>query len=89
MSNRNTTVHKHAAHRFRRTLLRLMAHLFLAALALVFMFPFYWLFISAFKAKEQIFTLPPLFVPHPWLFANFVKVFQETHIVSAFFNSPP
>jgi len=59
----------------------------LTALALVFLFPFYWLLISAFKAKEQIFVLPPEFWPHPWRVANFADVFEKTHIVRAFFNS--
>jgi len=87
MSNKDTKKYKYPTNRAKRILLRVVAHLFLGALALVFIFPFYWLFISAFKAKEQIFTLPPLFVPDPWLLENFVKAFQETHIVRAFFNS--
>ncbi len=74
-------------YRWKRIALHALAYVFLAALAIVFIFPFYWLFISAFKAKEQIFTLPPLFLPHPWRIDNFTKVFHETHIFRAFFNS--
>jgi len=66
---------------------RILAHLPLAGMACLFGFPFYWLFISAFKDKSQIFKLPPEFLPHPWMFENFVRVFQETQIVRAFFNS--
>jgi len=66
---------------------RALTYILLTALALVFLFPFYWLLISAFKAKEQIFVLPPEFWPNPWRVANFVDVFQKTHIVRAFFNS--
>jgi ABC-type glycerol-3-phosphate transport system permease component len=71
----------------RQKALRILTHLLMICLAVIFVFPFYWLFISAFKAKEQIFTLPPQFLPHPWLLRNFVKVFHETNIVRAFFNS--
>jgi len=71
----------------RERVLRVCAHVFLAALAVAFLFPFYWLFVSSFKAKEQIFTLPPQFIPSPWMVENFVKVFRETNIVRAFFNS--
>ena len=67
--------------------MRILTHVLMICLAVIFVFPFYWLFISAFKAKEQIFTLPPQFLPHPWLLRNFVKVFHETNIVRAFFNS--
>jgi cellobiose transport system permease protein len=59
----------------------------LFVLAFIFAFPFYWLFISAFKAKEQIFTFPPQFWPDPWRFDSFLRVYQETHILRAFFNS--
>jgi ABC-type glycerol-3-phosphate transport system permease component len=68
-------------------LYRISVYLFLAGLAVIFMFPFYWLLISAFKAKEDIFTLPPEFWPHPWRLGNFVAVFQQTNIVRAFLNS--
>ena len=68
-------------------LYRISVYLFLAGLAAIFMFPFYWLLISAFKAKEDIFTLPPEFWPHPWRLGNFVAVFQQTNIVRAFLNS--
>ncbi|HNR35153.1 MAG TPA: carbohydrate ABC transporter permease [Candidatus Hydrogenedentes bacterium] len=66
---------------------RILIYALLTALALVFLFPFYWLLISAFKAKEQIFVLPPEFWPNPWRVENFVDVFRKTHIVRAFFNS--
>ena len=35
------------------------------AVVALFIFPFYWLLISAFKTKAQIFTLPPQFFPLP------------------------
>lgn len=63
------------------------AHLLVALLALCFVVPFYWLVISAFKSREDIFTLPPQFWPHPWRIGNFVEVFRQTTIVRAFLNS--
>jgi ABC-type glycerol-3-phosphate transport system permease component len=76
-----------ARYRSGALLYRISVYLFLAGLAVIFMFPFYWLLISAFKAKEDIFTLPPEFWPHPWRLGNFVAVFQQTNIVRAFLNS--
>ncbi len=75
------------AYRAQRASGRALAHVFLGVLSLAFLFPFYWLAISAFKAKEQIFTLPPLFWPKPWLFENMAKVFAQTNLPQAFFNS--
>ncbi len=66
---------------------RVLLYLFMATLTVAFVFPFYWLFISAFKSREQIFTLPPRYIPNPWQLSNFTDVFRETNIVRAFFNS--
>ncbi|MBE3123486.1 MAG: carbohydrate ABC transporter permease [Planctomycetes bacterium] len=59
----------------------------LASLALVFLFPFYWLAVSAFKSQGQIFATPPEWLPNPWRWANFADIYRETHIVRAFLNS--
>ena len=72
---------------FKKLSQRLLIYAGMAILVVIFIFPFYWLFISAFKAKEQIFTLPPQFIPHPWHISNFVKVFKETNIIRCFLNS--
>ncbi len=53
----------------------------------VFVFPFYWLAISAFKTREQLFTMPPQFFPSPVVFENFVNVFSTTPLARAFLNS--
>ncbi|HPO13271.1 MAG TPA: carbohydrate ABC transporter permease [Candidatus Hydrogenedentes bacterium] len=75
------------SHSTQQQLLRIAAYVFLAVMAVLFMFPFYWLFVSAFKAKDQIFSLPPVLWPDPWRFSNFAAVFEKTHIVQAFINS--
>lgn len=66
---------------------RIFAHVLLAVLAVMFAFPFYWLFISAFKSMDQIFTLPPKFLPDPWRFDNFLQAYNDTNILRAFLNS--
>lgn len=79
----------HSRYRLWEVSNRLLAYAFLCALALVFLFPFYWLFISAFKAKEQIFVSPPQFLPSPWRFSNFRDVLDAPNIdiVRSFANS--
>lgn len=59
----------------------------LTALALVFLFPFYWLLVSAFKTQAQIFALPPQMGPAPPHAQNFAKLARETTIFRAFLNS--
>ncbi|MCX5770475.1 MAG: carbohydrate ABC transporter permease [Candidatus Hydrogenedentes bacterium] len=72
---------------WRRTGTRLLAHVPMAGLGVLFVFPFYWLFISAFKDRDQIFKLRPEFLPSPWILENFARVFRETNVIRAFVNS--
>ena len=59
----------------------------LIAISLIFIFPYYWLLISAFKTREKIFTMPPQFIPDPWVLSNFTDVFHMTNLARAFLNS--
>ena len=62
-------------------------YLTLSVLAIVFLFPFYWLLISAFKTQPQIFATPPRLLPIPPAWNNFVDIWQETTLLRAFINS--
>jgi len=64
-----------------------VTYLSLAILAVLFIFPFYWLLISAFQTQDQIFSIPPRLWPESWRFVNFLDVFQKTRIARAFLNS--
>lgn len=66
---------------------RCVLYVALTVAALVFMFPFYWLLMSAFKTQAQIFTTPPQWIPIPATTKNFGDVFRETTLLRAFFNS--
>ncbi|HZQ99117.1 MAG TPA: carbohydrate ABC transporter permease [Chloroflexota bacterium] len=58
---------------------RLAGLLFYAVLALftaVVLFPFYWLLASSVKTQDQLFTIPPLWVPTAPTLGNFVRLFQ-------------
>jgi cellobiose transport system permease protein len=70
-----------------RMLGRALLTLALSLLALIFMFPFYWLLISAFKTQAQIFTVPPEWLPHPVTLRNFVDLYRETNLPRALVNS--
>src|SRR5579871_5862627 len=64
-----------------------LLYLVLSLLSLLFLFPFYWLFLSAFKSQAQIFMVPPQWVPHPATLRNFVDLVHETNLFRAFLNS--
>ena len=76
-----------SSYRTRRRVGRFLAHVFLLGCTVLFAFPFYWLAVSAFKSRDQIFELPPRLLPDPWLLGNFVDVYNGTMILRAFMNS--
>ncbi|MEM7800365.1 MAG: carbohydrate ABC transporter permease [Chloroflexota bacterium] len=45
----------------------------LIPLAISFLFPIYWMFVSALKDNPQVFTVPPVLVPNPVFFENFIN----------------
>ncbi len=66
---------------------RILVYVVLSIAALLFVFPMYWLVISAFKSQDQIFTSPPQFIPHTLYFNNFTELFEHTNLPRAFVNS--
>ncbi len=51
----------------------ILKYVILFALALSFAFPFYWMFITALKDDPQVYTLPPVLIPNPAHWDNFIK----------------
>lgn len=43
----------------------------LIPLTVSFLFPIYWMFVSALKDDPQVFTIPPVLVPNPVFWENF------------------
>lgn len=71
----------------RRILGRLIVYAGLTAMAVLFLFPFFWLLTAAFKTQAQIYATPPLWLPNPRHIQNFAQLYGETNILRAFFNS--
>ena len=59
----------------------------LAAGSLVMLAPLLWMFTTALKTKEQVFALPPVWVPVPAQWDTFVRMWSEAPILSGFKNS--
>ncbi|MCP4640925.1 MAG: carbohydrate ABC transporter permease [bacterium] len=71
----------------KKLLTRVVYYASLICWSTLFIFPFYWLLISAFKTRAQIFTMPPQFIPMPPVAENFMNVFRMTSLARAFLNS--
>ena len=57
------------------------------SIGLLFAIPFYWLISSAVKSTEQIFHMPPVWIPNPVILNNFVRVFTETQFLNFLKNT--
>jgi ABC-type glycerol-3-phosphate transport system permease component len=75
------------ASNIKRNASRAALYVALAVAAVLFLFPFYWLAVSAFKSQGEIFSVPPRWTPWPLRTENVVMAFRETNIARAFFNS--
>ena len=55
----------------------LRAYVALFIFVIIFLTPFYWMIATALKSETQLFALPPVWVPAPPIFENFLNVFRE------------
>ena len=55
-------------------------------LVLIFLFPVYWMIITAFKTQSEIFQTPPTFWPEDFQLKSFKDIFKD-HVGKYFLNS--
>ncbi len=56
-------------------------YLFLGVMALIVLFPFYWMLISSVKTMPEYIQPIPTLIPHKWDFHNYVEVFQNEDLL--------
>lgn len=61
--------------------------IFLCLLTIVFLFPFYWMFVTAIKPVSEVFLYPPKMLPSTYYFENFLTSFKENNFALFFKNS--
>lgn len=66
---------------------KILLYLLLTALSIPFLFPFWWMFTSAFKPSNDIFAYPLTLLPQTWRLENFVEVFTFQPFARHYFNS--
>jgi ABC-type glycerol-3-phosphate transport system permease component len=72
---------------WRKLLKTTRGYLVLLVFGVVFLVPFYWMFATALKGNEQLFQLPPAWVPSPLAWENFAQVFREVPFARFLTNS--
>ncbi|MEJ8544278.1 carbohydrate ABC transporter permease [Brevibacillus borstelensis] len=61
--------------------------LLLAAVALIFVFPFLWMFLTAFKTMPEVYQFPPTWWPESWQFQNFEIAWSSGPFLTYVWNS--
>lgn len=63
-------------------------HVVLVTFAVVSIFPFYWMILTALKPSSSVLEYPPSIIPHTFQWTNFARVFQLMPAMwTAYFNS--
>ncbi len=66
---------------------QLLVHALLLILAVLIVFPFYWMLIGATRTTADLLAFPPYLTPGPHLVDNFLDLLATLPIIQAFFNS--
>ncbi|MBH5370460.1 carbohydrate ABC transporter permease [Bradyrhizobium glycinis] len=63
---------------------RILALRYLGAgvVTLLFLFPVYWLFMISFKTPDEIYHVPPLWIPGQIQFSNYYVLFKDGDVVA-------
>lgn len=65
----------------------IVVHIVLILGAVLMVFPFFWQLMTAFKTYGGSIAVPPQFIPDPWDFSNFGKIFDTLPFGQMFVNS--
>lgn len=73
--------------RTQRTLTRLLTYLVVTAGAIIFLVPFAWMLSSSLKPLNQIFADPPVWIPRPPMWRNYVDAWNALPFTQFLINT--
>ena len=68
-------------------LVKVVLYAFLGLMALIVLFPFYWMIISSLKSLEEYRLNVPTFFPRQILFSNYAEAFTTASLGRLFYNT--
>lgn len=66
---------------------KILTYVFLVAIAISVLFPFYWMIISSLKSWSEYQQNPPTFFPHEILWSNYAQAFDTANLGTLFVNT--
>ena len=70
-----------------KLIVQIALYTFLGVMALIVLFPFYWMIISSLKTLEEYKLSVPTFWPQQMMFSNYVRAFNQAHLGRLFLNT--
>ncbi len=74
-----------------KTIKNISIYAILTIFAIVMVFPFFWMIVNSFNTEQNIFRIPPSFIPDklfkPGMFDNYKIVLSQYHFLRYTFNS--
>ncbi len=71
----------------KKILSNVVIYVFLIAIAIIVLFPFYWMIISSLKTLEEYKLSTPTLFPEKIMFVNYVKAFSQGNLSTLFINT--
>ena len=93
MSNRDKVMHEmniqkvSAAQKVVMTFVKVVTYAFLLVMALIVLFPFYWMIISSLKTLEEYRLSVPTFWPKVVMVSNYAEAFTTASLGRLFYNT--
>ena len=66
---------------------KILIHLCLGSVSLVFLTPFVYVLLNSFKTTEEIYWVPQSFLPKQWILDNYLQIGEKGHFADYFINS--
>ncbi len=66
---------------------KIILHLILILISVTMLIPFLWMVVSSLKTNNEMFAIPPKWLPEHWAFENYVYMFSAAPWMKYFFNT--
>lgn len=66
---------------------RSLRHLISIVLAFTMLMPFFWMLSTSLKNLKDVFSFPPEWIPKPFVWGNYVRIFEVVPFARYFLNS--
>ena len=76
-----------ATQRVVKVFVQIALYTFLGIMALIVLFPFYWMIISSVKTLDEYRLAVPTFWPQQMMFSNYVRAFNQANLGRLFLNT--